>query len=345
MVLHDRRPRRPMTDFGIQIPILGSNPDRTIESLRSNPAIASPESSWLRLESFQPLTKEEILRVHDEDYVNRLLAHPEGIDGPCEEEIARTFELRNEDGSFHRFDPESAKAGLCELRDQSLRLAAGTTVGARLACELPDRFVFFLGGGMHHGQYAYGEGFCLVNDLMIAVRALQAEKLIDTAWIIDVDAHKGDGTAALASSDDSIQTMSVHMAAGWPMDQPRVFNTGEPNPSFVPSTIDVPIAEGEEAQYVPRMIAALDQLEATFPPPDFVLVVDGADPYERDQLPSAELLKMTKEQLYQRDAYLYRWTRRLGAATLFVMAGNYGYHSWEIYSQFLADQIGGVLED
>lgn len=345
MVLHDRLPRRPMTDFGIQIPILGSNPDRTIQSLRSNPEIASRESSWLRIESFQPLSKDEIVRVHEEEYVRRLLAEPQGIDGLCEGEIARTFELRNDDGTFHRFEPDTAKAGLCALRDQSLRLAAGTTAGARLACSVPERFVFYLGGGMHHGQYDFGEGFCLVNDLMIAVKTLQAEQLIETAWIIDVDAHKGDGTAALASKDDSIETVSVHMAEGWPMDQPRVFENGTPNPSFIPSTIDVPIAEGEEEQYVPRMVAALDQLESKYPRPDFVLVVDGADPYERDQLPSAEPLQMTKEQLYQRDAYLYRWTRRLGAATLFVMAGNYGYHSWEIYSQFLEAQISGALED
>lgn len=334
-----------MTDFGIQIPILGSNPDRTIQSLRNNPEIASPESSWLRTEAFQPLTEEEILRVHEEAYVRRLLSEPQGVDGPCEEEIVRTFELRNDDGSFHRFEPVKAKMGLCALRDQSLRLAAGTTVGARLACDVPERFVFYLGGGMHHGQHGYGEGFCLVNDLMIAVKTLQAEKRIDTAWIIDVDAHKGDGTAALASEEDSIQTVSVHMAAGWPMDQPRVFENGAPNPSFVPSTIDVPIAEGEEAHYVPRMVAALEQLESRYPRPDFILVVDGADPYERDQLPSARLLQMTKEQLYQRDTQLYRWTCRIGAATLFVMAGNYGYHSWEIYSQFLTAQISGALEE
>ena len=78
--------------------------------------------------------------------------------------------------------------------------------------------------------------------------------------------------------------------------------------------------------------------------PGFVLVVDGADPYERDQLPSAELLKMTAAQLLARDAYLYRWVRARDVPSLFVMAGNYGYHSWEVYSQFLTAQLRGELE-
>lgn len=333
-----------MTDFGIQVPILGSNADRTIEFLRTDPRLKGKGETWLTETSFSPLTREEILQVHDPAYVDRLLSQPKDLDGECEQEIKRTFELVKEDGSFHRFTPENAALDLCTLRDQSLRLAAGTTFAARMACSIQERFVFYLGGGMHHGQYSFGEGFCPVNDLVVAVRTLQTEGTIKRAWIVDVDAHKGDGTAALTVKDDSIQTVSVHMADGWPMDQPTTFSDGSPNPSHIPSTIDVPIAAGEEDRYVPRMIAALEKLEADYPRPDFILVVDGADPYERDQLPSAELLKMTKEQMYERDTYLYRWSRRIGVPTLFVMAGNYGYHSWEVYTQFLSDQLAGVLD-
>ena len=231
-----------MTDYGIQIPILGSNADRTIEALRAEPELAASEPQWLIEEELQKLSRDDVVRVHDEAYIDRLFSDALDGNGPCEREMQRTFELVDAEGRYHRYQPENARFDLCVLRDQSLRLAAGTRRGAEIAMRSPDRFCFYLGGGMHHGQRAWGEGFCLVNDLVIAIRALQSAGEIETAWVIDVDAHKGDGTAALTENDDTIQTVSVHMADGWPMDQPRILSDGTPNPSFVPSTIDVPIA-------------------------------------------------------------------------------------------------------
>lgn len=197
---------------------------------------------------------------------------------------------------------------------------------------------------MHHGQYDFGEGFCLVNDLVVAVREMQARGRIRTAWIVDVDAHKGDGTAALTADDDTIRTLSIHMARGWPLDQPTTLADGRPNPSYTPSDIDIPVDSGEEDSYLPRLRGAMEEMEQRYALPDFLLVVNGADPYERDQLPSAELLRMSRESLLERDTWLYRWFRQRRIPSLFVMAGNYGYHSWEIYSQFLERQIRGELD-
>lgn len=331
MILQDATPRPPITAYGIQIPITGSNGDRTLEYLRSVPEVAAPLEAALRVEKIEPLGAEALLRVHDPAYVERLLSNDER----CEGEIQRTFELVDADGNWNRYDPGSAERSLHALRDQSLRLAAGTSRGAELALEAPEQFCFYLGGGMHHGQYDFGEGFCLVNDLVIAVRSLQASGSISNAWIVDVDAHKGDGTAALTAEDDSIRTLSVHMARGWPLDQPRTLPDGRPNPSWVPSDIDVPIDSCEEHTYLPRLRAAMGEMEERYGIPEFLLVVDGADPYERDQLPSAELLKMTGPQLLERDLFLYNWGRERRVPMLFVMAGNYGYHSWEVYSAFL----------
>ncbi len=340
MILHDATPRPPITAYGIQIPITGSNAARTLQYLREQPDLAARQNEWLREETLTPLGAEAILRVHDKDYVERLLAD----DQRCDREIQRTFELVDHQGNYHRYDPDTAELSLKVLRNQSLRLAAGTSRGAELALEVPEKFCFYLGGGMHHGQKDFGEGFCPVNDLVIAVRSLQAAKRINTAWIVDVDAHKGDGTAALTNGDDSIHTLSVHMARGWPMDQPKILADGRANPSWIPSDIDIPVDSGEEAQYVPWLREAMAEMERRFPLPDFLLVVDGADPYERDQLPSAELLKMTGPQLLERDTFLYQWGRSRSIPMLFVMAGNYGYHSWEVFSAFLERQIRGEVE-
>lgn len=340
MILHDRTPKLPITVFGIDIPITGSNAKRILEYLLEQRDLAARRREWLREEHFPPLTREAILRVHDRAYVECLLAEDERAD----REIERTFELVNPDGTYNRYDPARAEQNLRALREQSLRLAAGTSRAAELALTGPDPFCFYLGGGMHHGQYDFGEGFCPVNDLVIAVRSQQAAGRIGNAWIVDVDAHKGDGTAALTREDESIRTLSVHMARGWPLDQPAVLPDGRPNPSFVPSDVDIPIAPGEEAQYVPRLVAALQEMEERYGVPDFLLVVDGSDPYERDQLPSTEHLRMTREQLLERDTLLYRWAAEHSLPSAFVMAGNYGYHSWEVYVGFLERQLRGQLE-
>jgi len=338
MILHDAVPKRPMTDYGIQIPITASNDRETLNYLRSIPELAARESEWLLEEAFLPISRQDAELVHDPAYLDRL--YTDG--GSCEREIMKTFELVNDDGSFHRYEPRAAKRALCELRDQSLRLAGGTCRGAELALDLPEKFCFYLGGGMHHGQYDFGEGFCPVNDLVIAVRRLQRDRGIQRAWIVDVDAHKGDGTAALTASDDSIVTLSVHMASGWPLDQPRQFADGRPNPSYTPSTLDIPIESGEESEYVPRLTAGLAELETRFGVPDFVLVVDGSDPYERDRLPSTQLLTMSAAQMLERDLFLYGWVRERELPALFVMAGNYGYDSWEVYSKFLERVLLGT---
>ncbi|MEX0741574.1 MAG: hypothetical protein WD079_02175, partial [Phycisphaeraceae bacterium] len=207
-----------MNVFGIQIPITGSNTLRSLEHLLAQPDLAAKRDAWLIEEKLHPLRREALEPVHHTEYVKRLMTDDDagfliGRDPtPAEREVMRAFELAHEDGRYHRFDPTTAEKTLFQLRDQSLRLANGSIRGAEIALNSEDRFCFYFGGGMHHGQHDFGEGFCLVNDLVIAVRAMQAQGRIGTAWIIDVDAHKGDGTAALTAKDETIRTLSIHMA-------------------------------------------------------------------------------------------------------------------------------------
>src|SRR5205823_2616445 len=69
----------------------------------------------------------------------------------------------------------------------------GTILAARNA--LRDRIGFNLGGGFHHAFPGHGEGFCAINDVAVAIRALQMEKLINRAMVVDCDVHHGNGTA------------------------------------------------------------------------------------------------------------------------------------------------------
>jgi acetoin utilization deacetylase AcuC-like enzyme len=187
---------------------------------------------------------------------------------------------------------------------------------------------------MHHAQRDYGSGFCLLNDIVIAIRKLQAENAIKRAWVVDVDAHKGDGTAALTERDDSVKTLSIHMAKGWPLDGEKYIAGGKLNPSFIPSDIDIPIGEDEDQLYVTKLEEGLNLL-ARQPKADLAVVVAGADAYGKDELPSAKLLKLTLAQLKERDLLVYNFLKNQGIPQAYLMAGGYGESSWEVYLQFL----------
>ncbi|POR05375.1 hypothetical protein AU468_01460 [Alkalispirochaeta sphaeroplastigenens] len=341
MILCGTDPVYPVSSFGIDVPITGSNAGRTLKALLAQDDLARSSDQWLRREPLLPLSREELALVHHADYLERLLADDER----CDREMERTFELVHSDGSFHRYNPDRAERSLRDLRDQCLRAAGGTLQAARYAVAGPENFWFYCGGGMHHALASRGSGFCPVNDVVVALRVLQASGQIGSAWVVDVDAHRGDGTAALTEGDETIRTLSVHMARGWPLDQPRELPDGRRHPSWIPGDYDLALEEGDESSYVPRLAGALEEMEERFGLPDFILVLAGADPYERDQLPSAELLKLSAAQMLERDTLLYRWCRRRGRPALFVMAGNYGYHSWEVYTAFLERQVRGALDD
>ncbi|OFZ73954.1 MAG: hypothetical protein A2451_08565 [Bdellovibrionales bacterium RIFOXYC2_FULL_39_8] len=182
-------------------------------------------------------------------------------------------------------------------------------------------------------------GFCLVNDIVIAIRKMQQLKKVKTAWVVDVDAHKGDGTAQILKDDPSILTLSIHMANGWPLIGDEVDVNGNLHPWFIPSNIDIPIAAGEEHHYLSKLEDGLQRLKKISNLlPDLVVIVHGSDPYEHDALKSTEPLKLTIEQMKERDMLLYNFFEHLRLPQLYLMAGGYGADVWRIHAQFL-DEI------
>ncbi|MDY7029968.1 MAG: histone deacetylase, partial [Spirochaetota bacterium] len=202
---------------------------------------------------------------------------------------------------------------------------------------------FFFGGGFHHAHADFGHGFCFINDIVIGIRRLQHEGLIRKAWVIDTDAHKGDGTAALTADDDSIASLSIHMAGGWPLDRPEYDDEGRRHPSFIPSTVDIPISEGGEAEYAAALSAGLQELRRIAPDPDLAVVVYGADPYEKDGLPSTVGLSLSLEQMERRDRLVYSFLREKKVPAAYLMAGGYGPHAWEVYYQFLERTLSASI--
>jgi acetoin utilization deacetylase AcuC-like enzyme len=326
MILYDPTDRMGFFEFGIQIPILDSKVTRTFETLLQDPELAQRAVDWHIARIDEILVKEDLQRVHSVGYVDRLFSDR------LEKEIIRTYELIDDQGRYYRYNPDEATLPLSRLFDRILQRVAGTAQCYRIA--LDTGFCFYFGGGMHHAQYDHGNGFCLLNDIVIGLRKLQAEKRILTAWVIDVDAHKGDGTAALTHGDDTIRTLSVHMARGWPLDGNPIKADGQPNPSFIPSDIDIPIAAGEEPTYNEGLLDGLHQLDA-LSRPDLAVIVSGADPYEKDALPSTQALCLPLSQMLERDQLIYRFLNERQIPYAGLMSGGYGPDVWEVYARFL----------
>ncbi|MGD2099220.1 MAG: histone deacetylase [Desulfobacterales bacterium] len=326
MIIYDPNMKEGLTEFGIEIPVPRSRAAATFAKLKRHKTLGSQIDRWHIDRVDETVTRNDLLRVHSADYVNRLYSDQ------LEQEIIRTFELIDENGRYYRYNPENAAYRLTRLFDRLLFKAAETIQCCRVALE--KDFCFAFGGGMHHAKRDYGEGFCVVNDIVIALRKLQSENVIRTAWVIDLDAHKGDGTAVLTEEDSSITTLSIHMANGWPLDGDAYDGQGRLNPSFVPSDIDIAVAAGEEHLYLTRLEDGLAKL-SSIGPPDLALVLAGADPYEKDELPSAADLKLSLAQLNERDQLIYHFLKSQNIPRAYVTAGGYGEHAWEVDFQFL----------
>ena len=326
MILHIPTHGPPLSEYGILIPASPGRTKRVLDQLRLQDDLAEKESSWLIGPGEYVIDRRDLERVHTKEYLDRIYSDEIGS------VMAEVLELYDADGRPNRYNPDKATRPLSDLFDNRLVGLAGSY---QVCIEALDRgFCFYFGGGAHHAHPSFGHGFCLLNDACVAIRRLQHEDKIRTAWIIDVDVHKGDGTAAIMRGDDSVLTLSAHMAHGWPLDGPALFADGVENPAYIPSDIDIPIDSGEEADYVPRFESALDSL-LDLPNPDLAIVLLGADPYEHDGLPSTSLLRLSLEQLFERDRLVYGYLKNRRIPQAYLMAGGYGERAWEPYPAFL----------
>lgn len=333
MILYDPTLKASLFEFGIEIPIFDTRATKTFEALKSEPKLAKTIDRWHLGKIEGPLTREDLLRVHSDTYVGKLFS------SGLEKEIIRTFELVDARGHYHRYNPANARLPLTRLFDRIFIKAGGTLQCCRAALE--SGFCFYFSGGMHHAQKDFGNGFCMINDIVIAARGLKRQKSVEKVWVIDVDAHKGDGTAALTAGDDSIITLSIHMARGWPLDGSQYDRRGNLNPSFIPSDIDIPIGRDENQLYMEKLEEGLQKLDA-HSRPDLAIVVSGADPYEKDELPSTADLKLTLPQLMARDQLVYQFLTDRNIPRAYLMAGGYGQSTWQVYTQFLLWVMGRI---
>lgn len=231
----------------------------------------------------EPATREQLLLVHTPDWVRKLETGTLTYNDILKLEV-----------------PYSRK-----MVDAYFLAAGGTIVAAREA--LSKGVGYNIGGGFHHAFPGYGEGFCAVHDVAIAVRTLQQDGLIRTALIVDGDVHHGNGTAAIFAGDRSVFTLSIHHFNNYPSEKP-------------PSTIDIHLADGTgDKEYLDHLRPAYVTAVSGFRP-DIVFFVAGSDPYYDDQLGG---LSLTREGLYLRDRLVFDTALQHRSPVVVTLAGGY----------------------
>ena len=89
----------------------------------------------------------------------------------------------------------------------------------RLACEaaMQDGAAVVLAGGTHHAFREHGEGYCVFNDIAVAIRSLQIKHPGIKVMVVDTDAHQGNGTNSLLDNDPNVFTYSIHVGRNYPV--------------------------------------------------------------------------------------------------------------------------------
>jgi acetoin utilization deacetylase AcuC-like enzyme len=227
---------------------------------------------------------DDLLRVHTPDYVRRV---DEGRLGDSE--------LRRLGFPWSQHLVERAYravGGTCEAAEAALSL--GVTIN--------------LAGGTHHAFPDHGEGFCVYNDVAVAIRRLLDGAKIHRATIIDLDVHQGNGTHAIFASDPRVFSFSMHAQRNYPFHK-------------VSGSFEIPLEDGtSDGPYLERLADALPSVLRTSEP-DLVVFLAGADPHEGDRLGR---LRLTQGGLARRDAMVLQACREVGIPVAITIAGGYG---------------------
>lgn len=228
-------------------------------------------------------TDMEIIRAHDPVYLRRLQK------GQLTEQEVRRIGL-----------PWSL-----ELIERARR-SVGATIEACFAA-LAAGVALHLGGGTHHAFGDRGQGFCVLNDSVIAARILQAATHVRHVLILDCDVHQGNGTAAILRNDPTVFTFSIHGQNNFPFRKEK-------------SDLDIALADGADDQvYLDALqkglLESLKRANA-----EVVIYLAGADPYKHDRFGR---LDVSKEGLAERDRMILHFCHEAGLPVAITMAGGY----------------------
>jgi acetoin utilization deacetylase AcuC-like enzyme len=247
-----------------------------------------------------PTSLRNLLRVHTADYLDSLqdaatLTSILGVPVP-ENQVAEVLALQ--------------------------RLMVGGTIQAVRLAVARRRPAVHLGGGFHHAAPSRGMGFCVYNDVAVAIRRLQAKGFRLPVLVVDLDIHHGNGTRAAFADDPTVHTYSIHNQP-WD-DLPAIAST------------DIALGSGvADATFLAALRDTLPEVLAAHRP-GLVVYVAGVDPARDDHLGDWAL---SGRAMLERDRFVVEQVRaRCGhdARLAVVLGGGYGHNAWRYTARFLS---------
>lgn len=163
-----------------------------------------------------------------------------------------------------------------------------------------------LAGGTHHAFRAEGSGYCVFNDIAVAIEWLRTTRKIRRAAVVDLDVHQGDGTAQIFQDQPEVLTLSVHCEVNFPFRKQQ-------------SKIDVALAEGVGDEEYLRVLEQVLPGVLEFKP-EIVFYQAGVDPLYSDALGK---LKLSHEGLNARDQMVISVVKQMGVPLVITMGGGY----------------------
>ena len=239
----------------------------------------------------------DLRKVHPQSYLEKT-AHPESLGG--------VFGL---EARYIDVDP---------LLIAQRRQVGGTVDAARWAVAEDGRTAFNIGGGFHHAEPEAGMGFCVYNDIAIAIAVLRESGYQLPIAIVDLDYHQGNGNIVTFEEDETVFTYSLH-GSTWShvqaaRDQQFLLPSGTKDEAYL-------------ARLRQTLPAAIEEHST-----GLVFYIAGNDVLAGDQLGEFEL---TREGVLERDRFVTQVARQNRCPLVVTLGGGYSEDAWRPSADFI----------
>ena len=246
-----------------------------------------------------PATRDQVVRVHDEAYVDELEAFVDDGGGNWDPDTVVS------DGTW---DAALTAAGLSQWAARSA-LDGSNGRHTPFAIGRPPG---------HHAVPDDAMGFCFFNNAAVAAQTVLDEGMVNRVAIFDWDVHHGNGTQDIFYNREDVLYASIHEDGLYP-DTGDIDETGSGDGEK--TTVNLPLAAGAgDADYRYAIDEAIGPAIARFDP-GLVIVSAGFDAHRHDPI---SRMRVSSEGYALMTDQIRALTDEVDAATAYVLEGGYG---------------------